>query len=180
MHRTARRLGVAAALLAWTVLAASCARAGTTERGAELRVEWVLPREFPARVSMHRVASGGEPPVMRTYERGVEPVLGDAIADGVLHVDLDRAETVLVAVRNPLDRPVRFWVAPHLPVPHAAESALMIRCLCTGETYEVPAGGTWVRAVQLGVRRREAVERLVVAHVVTLGDAPTLEASHAR
>lgn len=175
MRDVMRRIGLTAALLGWALLAASCARTGAPERGAELRVQWVLPREFPAHVSLHRLGAAGESPVMRTYERGVEPSLGAAIEDGVLRVDLDRAETVQVVLRNPLDRPVQFWVAPHLPVPHAAEPALMIRCLCTGETYEVPAGGTWVRAVQLGIRRRQAVERMTIAHVITMGDAPALE-----
>ncbi len=175
MHKSARQFVSVVALLACAALTASCARAGTLERGAELRVTWVLPREFPAQVSMHRITSGGEPPLLRTYERGVSPELDTPIENGVLRVELDRSETLLVVVRNPLDRPVRFWVAPHLPVPHSAESALMIRCLCTGETYEVPAGGTWVRAVQIGIRRRQAVERMTVAHVVTLGEAPTMD-----
>ena len=175
MRGSMRRLISVTALIAWAVLAASCARGGVPERGAELRVEWVLPQEFPARILMHRVAPERSVPVMQAFERGVEPALGAAIEDGVLRVELDRAETVLVVLQNPFDRPMRFWVAPHLPVPHSAESALMIRCLCTGETYEVPAGGTWVRAVQLGVRRREAVERMVVAHVITMGEAPSVE-----
>lgn len=175
MHEVVRRIGLAAVLLGWALLAASCAQTGAPERGAELRVQWVLPREFPALVSLYRPGPHGESPVMRTYERGVEPAVGAAIEDGVLRVELDRAETVQVVVRNPLDHPVRFWVAPHLPVPHAAEPALMIRCLCTGETYEVPAGGTWVRALQLGIRRRQAVERMTIAHVITVGDAPVLE-----
>jgi len=179
MRGAIRRCGLVAVLLAWALLATSCARSGTPERGAELRVQWVLPSEFPARVSLHRPGTGGESPVMRTYERGVEPMVGEAITDGVVRVELDRAETVAVVVRNPLDRPVRFWVAPHLPVPHSAEPALMIRCLCTGETYEVPAGGTWVREVQLGIRRRQAVERMTIAHVITVGDAPVLERTDA-
>ena len=83
----------------------------------------------------------------------------------------------IAVVRNPLDRPVRFWAAPHLPTPHSAEQALMIRCLCVGETYEVPAGGTWMRVLELGIRRRDAVDTLVVTHVVTLGEAPAVEAT---
>ena len=103
--------------------------------------------------------------------------IGEAIAGGDLRVTLDEAERVVAVLRNPLDRPVRFWVAPHLPTPHSAEHALMIRCLCTGETYEVPANGTWMRVLELGIRRRDAVDTLVVTHVVTVGEAPAIEAT---
>ena len=119
---------------------------------------------------------------MKTYAAGERieggaggGVLGEEIAGGNMRVTLDEPQRVVVVLRNPLDRPVRFWVAPHLPTPHSAESALMTRCLCTGETYEVPARGTWMRVLELGIRRREAVDTLVITHVVTLGEAPTVE-----
>lgn len=156
----------------------------TTSRpsgGAELRVRWVLPEAFPAAVTLHRPVEGQPTWLMKTFQAGEEPRvgtdLGEEIADGNLRVTLDEAQRVVAVVRNPLDHPVRFWVAPHLPTPHSAEPALMIRCLCTGDTYEVPAHGTWMRVLELGIRRREAVDVLVVTHVVTLGEAPAVDAS---
>jgi hypothetical protein len=163
---------------------AACGAAPSTSRGAELRVRWVLPPAFPATVTMHRAVSGQPAWLMKTYAAGEEPQagrdLGEVIADGNLRVTLDEAQRVVAVIRNPLDHSVRFWVAPHLPTPHSAEPALMIRCLCTGETYEVPAHGTWMRVLELGIRRRDAVDTLVVTHVVTLGDAPSIEAAHTR
>lgn len=179
--RVPRRLSLLMTLVGVVVLLGACAPGGgAPERGAQMRIEWVLPQEFPASVSIHRMRDGQSSTLMRAYARGEAPDAGEVIEAGLLHVELDRAETVLVVLRNPLDRPVRFWVAPHLPVPHHAETALMIRCLCTGETYEVPAGGTWVRAVQLGIRRRDAVDRMTVAHVITVGEAPSVEGSAPR
>jgi len=174
------RLFPLATLVVMALLLGACTGGAPPERGAEMRIQWVLPQEFPAFVSIHRMRDGQPSTLMRSYARGESPDVGDLIEDGLLQVELDRAETVLVVLRNPLDRPVRFWAAPHLPVPHHAETALMIRCLCTGETYEVPAGGTWVRAVQFGIRRRDAVDRMAVAHVITIGDAPSVEGSAPR
>ena len=177
------------ALLALAALPACNGRvASTSERGAELRVRWVLPEAFPAQISLHRALRAQPSWQMKTFAAGerIEAsasglggagggVLGEEIASGNLRVTLDEPQRVVVVLRNPLDRPVRFWVAPHLPTPHGAEPALIIRCLCTGETYEVPAHGTWMRVLELGIRRREAVDALVITHVVTLGEAPLVE-----
>ena len=154
--------------------------ASTPERGPELRVRWALPDAFPAQVSLHRALPDQPSGQMRTYAADERVVAGEVIADGNMRVTLDELQRVVVVLRNPFDRPVRFWVAPHLPTPPRAEAALMTRCLCTGETYDVPARGTWTRVIELGVRRRQAVDVLVVTHVVTLGDAPSLEAEGPR
>ena len=177
------------ALLALAELPACNGRvASTSERGAELRVRWVLPEAFPAQISLHRALRAQPSWQMKTFAAGerIEDsgsalggagggVMGEEIASGNLRVTLDEPQRVVVVLRNPLDHPVRFWVAPHLPTPHGAEPALIIRCLCTGETYEVPARGTWMRVLELGVRRREAVDALLITHVITLGEAPLVE-----
>lgn len=192
MHHTLLRLPAVrrarlALLIAASVLllALPGCTASTPAGGAELRVRWVLPEAFPATVTLHRPVEGQPAWLTKSYPAGEAPRIGSDIGEeitgGNLRVTLDEAQRVVAVVRNPLDRPVRFWVAPHLPTPHSAESALMVRCLCVGETYEVPAHGTWMRVLELGIRRREAVDVLVVTHVVTLGEAPAVDAasSHA-
>ena len=172
----------AALLLAGLVLFAALSACGTSSpprRGAEIRVRWVLPESLPAAVTLHRTLPDQSTWLMRTLPAGEDLAVGrdvgEVIADGNLRVTLDEAQRVVVVVSNPLDQPVRFWVAPHLPSPHSAEHALMIRCLCTGETYEMPARGVWMRVLELGIRRRDAVDTLVVTHVVTVGEAPSVE-----
>ena len=184
MQRRSTRLIRIALLLAGLSMALALAGCGASKApagGAELRVRWVLPPAFPATITLHRALPGEPAWLMKSFPAGqsheVGRDMGEVIADGNLRVRLDEAQRVVAVVRNPLDRPVRFWVAPHLPTPHSAEQALMIRCLCVGETYEVPAGGTWMRVLELGIRRRDAVDTLVVTHVVTLGDAPAVEAT---
>ncbi len=173
------------ALTVSLAIAAALSACGTSarapERGAEVRVRWVLPDAFRARVTLHRAPGDRrEAPawLMKTYTSGeatqIAGYLGEEITGGNLRVALDEPQYVVVVVENPLDRAVRFWVAPHLPTPHSAEDALLIRCLCTGETYEVPANGVWTRVAELGVRRRQSVDTLIVTHVITLGDAPAL------
>lgn len=182
--RAVPRVTVLVVALVAALALSACGAARQPDRGTELRVRWVLPQAFPATVTLHRALSDQPAWLMKTYPAGEAPVpgrdMGDVIADGNLRVTLDEAQRVVVVLRNPLDQPVRFWVAPHLPTPHSAEPALMIRCLCTGETYEVPARGTWMRVLELGIRRREAVDTLIVTHVVTLGEAPAVEATPTR
>ena len=58
----------------------------------------------------------------------------------------------------------------------AAEPDLVITCLCMGELYEVPAGGSWRRVVEYGLSRRSDVrEPLSITHVFTRGALPTAE-----
>ena len=170
---------IATALLASLISLGACGwpAASAPERGAELRVRWVLPDGFPAPISLHRARPDQPPWETRAFTAGERVETGEAITNGNLRVTLDEPQRVVVVLRNPLDRPVRFWVAPHLPTPHSADVALMTRCLCTGETYDVPARGTWTRVMELGIRRRQAVDALVLTHVVTLGDAPSLDAT---
>jgi hypothetical protein len=49
-----------------------------------------------------------------------------------------------------------------------------VLCLCTGEQYEAPPGGTWTRVMSLGLNRRAGTtEPVTVTHVVVLGDLPS-------
>ncbi len=167
---------------AWRLLAMllaiavpACGAPGPSpERGGEVQLRFVLPKDFPAEASVHRLAAGQSPTELASYGASSPPALGPAVVGGTLRVEFDRPEVVVVAVRNRSERALRFWSAPHLPSPHHAEPALMIRCLCTGETYEVPPGGTWVRAIEVGIRRRDAVDQLLVTHVITEGEAPAV------
>lgn len=175
-----RAVGLPLALACAALLLAACAPHDAARPaaagGSELRVRWALPEGFPARVRLYRALPDQPTWQTRTAAPGEAVASGVEIVDGVLPVTLDVPERVLVVIENPLDRAVRFWVAPHLPTPHRADTALMTRCLCVGDTYEVPARGTWTRVIELGIRRRDAVPVLVVTHVVTLGEAPAIEA----
>jgi len=163
------------------VVGASLAACGGTEArtGGEVHLRFVLPRELPLEVTVHRLEAGAGNPSTGAFEAGQAPEPGAEVVGGDLEVEFDVPQRLLLVVRNPLDRPVQFWSAPHLPTPHAAESALAILCFCTGDTYEVPAGGTWIRPIEVGIRRREAVDQLIVTHVITEGAAPTLPAAPA-
>ncbi len=166
-----------ACLLALGLLPGCAPRSSASATGVDLRIEWVLPADFPAAASLHRLRAGDSTSaVPRVFAAGETPLLGEEISGGVLHGSVDEVQTVVLALRNPLDHPVRFWAAPHLPTPHDAEPALLIRCLCTGETYEVPAHATWTRALQFGIQRRQGVQRMVVTHVITVGEAPSMDA----
>ena len=158
----------------------ACGRDGgsassTVGTGGELRFTWVMPEGFPAVASLHHALPDQPPAQTRSFGPGEEPPAGSEIVGGVLPVRFDEPQRVVLRLRNPLDRPVRFWAAPHLRTPHEGLDALMVLCLCTGETYEIPAHGSWTRVMEFGIRRRDAVSPLRITHVITLGEAPHLD-----
>ncbi len=168
--------GLAGLIVVAALVLASCGTRGDPRTDAEIQLRFVLPRDLPLSVSVHRRPSREATSTSRAYEEGEPVELGPEVPNGDVRVDLDVPEPLMLVVRNPLDRPVQFWSAPHLPTPHQAEPALAIVCFCTGETHEVPAHGIWTRPIEVGIRRGEGVDRLVVTHVITEGAAPTLPA----
>lgn len=173
----AHLVGVLAALALIALAAGACGggSAAGAATGGEIRIKWVLPDGFPARLTVHRALPGRELWQTTAYPAGEPAPVGAELPGGVLHVRFDVPELVTIRLVNPLDRAVRFWVAPHLPQPHEAEHTLLIACLCTGATYEVPAHGTWTRVIQLGIRRRDAITPIAISHVIVLGEAPKVD-----
>lgn len=143
-----------------------------TRAGSELRFHWVVPDGFPATVSLHQALDTQPTGETRAYAPGGPARVGQVLSDGVLRSRLDEAQRLVLKVDNHSKEPLRFWVAPHLPQPHEGDSALMVQCLCTGEVYEVPAGGSWTRVIEFGIRRRGAVTPLGITHVIVLGEVP--------
>lgn len=139
---------------------------------SESRFHWVVPDGFPATVTLYRALDIQATGETRTYAPGESARLGDRLTDGVLRGRLDEAQRLVLKIENHSPEPLRFWVAPHLPLPHEGEVALMAQCLCTGAVYEVPAAGSWTRVIEFGIRRRGAVTPLSVTHVIVLGEAP--------
>ncbi len=172
---SARASVIAILAIGFALLLTAC-RSGDGSSAAgpegELRFQWVAPDGFPATVSLHRSRDGQTTGETRTYPPGEEPQIGEALTNGILRVRLDEPQRVVLKLDNPRGESLRFWVAPHLPQPHAGDTALMAQCLCTGEVYEVPAGGSWTRVLEFGIRRRGAVTPLGVTHVIVLGELP--------
>jgi hypothetical protein len=137
-------------------------------------------------MSVHEPPDGQDVYEIRSYEAGEDPVVGWEIPEGILRARYGEPARFIALLRNESDETIRFWVAPHLPMPHVSEQGLTMFCLCTGQTYEVPAGGSWTRVMEFGVTRRANLEGpIALTHVVVRGDmsAPTPvplshEASH--
>lgn len=138
----------------------------------ELRFHWVVPAGFEGAVSLYRAPADRASGDTRTHGTGEAVTVGEALPDGRLPVRLDEPQRILLRVDNRGTTPLRFWAPPHLPLPHEGDAALMAQCLCTGAVYEVPAGGSWTRVLEFGIRRRGAVSPLGVTHVIVLGEPP--------
>ena len=168
-------------LVALLALATSCSADGgdadatVSPAGGpvEVYVRWEVPADFPATITIHEPPPGQDLYEVRTYAPGEVGEVGEAIPDGLLHAEYSEPRRFIARLRNESAEAVRFWVAPHLPVPHVSEQGLMMFCLCTGEVYEVPAGGTWTRVMEFGVTRRAGLEGpLTLVHVLVRGELP--------
>lgn len=139
----------------------------------EMHVHWEIDRDFPATISIHEAPADRAVYETRSYEAGETPVVGAEIMDGILRAPYSEPRRFIALLENHGDEPVRFWVTPHLPVPYVGEQGLVMMCLCTGEVYEVPAGGSWTRVMEFGVTRRAGLEGPVaLTHVVVRGEPP--------
>ena len=158
------------------VILVGCAgdeRPGTATGGrpVEIHVRWEIDDAFPASVTIHEPPADQELYEVRTYGAGEPAVVGAEIPGGVLRADYSEPRRFIARLENRADEAVRFWVAPHLPMPHVSEQGLMMFCLCTGEVYEVPAGGTWTRVMEFGVTRRAELEGpIALTHVIVRGE----------
>lgn len=142
--------------------------------GVTLQVQWRSGEGFAGIVTFHEPLPGQEAGDTRAYGQGEPPEAGAEIADGWLEGEFGVMRPFVTVVRNPTGEPLRFWVAPHLPSPHSASAGLIIRCLCTGEQYEVPANGSWTRVLALGLNPSANTRGpVVVTHVFVAGEAPS-------
>ncbi|MDA1241311.1 MAG: hypothetical protein O2798_10800, partial [Chloroflexi bacterium] len=140
---------------------------------AEIRVRWHVDGTVAATVAIHEPPPGQALYEVRTYLAGDTPEAGPLIEDATLRTDFGEPRRFIAVLRNESDEPLRFWVTPHLPAPHLAADGLLMFCLCTGETYEVPGGGTWTRVMEFGVTRRSGLQGpLTLTHVIVPGEPP--------
>ncbi len=165
-------------LLAATVLLTGCSGERPTspapEGPVEIHVRWVtdsLP--YGTTVEIFEPLPADRMGETASYRAGALVPTGAPLADGVLHTRWDEPRRFVIVLRTRSPEAFRFWVAPHLALPIEAESDLVITCLCTGELYEVPAGGSWRRVVEYGLSRRSPVRGpLSITHVFTRGELP--------
>lgn len=176
----AARLAFAGVLSLVVFLAGCGGESASTAPGGtppvEIHVRWEVDDAFPATVTIHEPPASQQLYEIHTYAPGEVAVVGDEIAEGVLRADYGEPRRFIARLENHGDEAVRFWVAPHMAVPHVTEQGLMMFCLCTGEVYEVPAGGTWTRVMEFGVTRRAELQGPIsLTHVIVRGElvAPT-------
>jgi len=167
-----------AVLLVGALMLGACSGGDDASGGeVEIQVRWVVD-SLPAgtEVAVYEPLPEDSLGKTESFEAGKSIPLGAAIAGGVLRTGFDEPARFVVVLTNRSDEPFTFWAAPHLPLPIEAEPDLVITCLCTGELYEVPPGGSWRRVVEYGLSRRSDVrEPLSITHVFTRGALPLPE-----
>lgn len=98
---------------------------------------------------------------------GVEVKTGAPIEDGILF--LKPGEHVLVQAiwKNPSAKAKSFFVIPHIVKPSKYQSSTPWKCICTGQIYFTPAGGTFSRVMDITVTKdTPAAAKLIGTHDV--------------
>ena len=177
IRRHIERSGLALLIGSVLVLGGCAGGDDAAAAAVEIQVRWVVD-SLPAGTEAAIFEALDDDVLSSTtsYAAGESVPVGAPIADGVVRTGFDEPARFVVVLTNRSEESFRFWAAPHLPLPMAAEPDLVITCLCTGELYEVPAGGSWRRVVEYGLSRRSDVrEPLSITHVFTRGALPTAE-----
>ena len=131
-----------------------------------LKLAWEY-QDFQGEILAFEPPQGAKLLETASYEKGKEVPKGAAITDGVVFVKPGEEKLVQVVYQNPTDKPVKFWVVPHVVDPMSHMPKTILKCLCTGQRYEVPANGSWSRVI--GVQVTKDVQpgtKLKATHVV--------------
>ncbi len=98
------------------------------------------------------LAPEGEPLFeTRSLESGDTYEVGAELVDGIVPVDPGTLYTLKIVYENPTNRPLEFLIPGGTLDPQAALPYVRNRCMCAAIPYNVPAGGTWTRVIQVGV-----------------------------
>ncbi len=90
---------------------------------------------------------------MKSFEKGEPYPRGVELKDGIVFLKPGEEALVELVFENPAGEPQSFWAVPHVITPSELMPQTILRCLCSGEEYKVPAEGTWVRVIGLKADR---------------------------
>lgn len=118
----------------------------------------------PGVMTVHE-AAGDEPLWETGTVNSLKAVPAGAVFPGQT-VTLRAGETrrAVLVYRNPSDKTVRFFAAPHNAEPPRVSLGFKFKCLCVNHVYEVPPGKTWYRVVELRAEPGVKGGRLDVRH----------------
>lgn len=132
---------------------------------AELHVtlSWAYD-DVPGVMTVHEPA--GERPLWETATvsslKGVPA--GPSFPGQTVPLKAGETRRAVLVYRNPSDKTVRFFAAPHNAEPPRVSLGFKFKCLCTNHVYEVPPGKTWYRVVELKAEPGAKGGKLEVRH----------------
>jgi len=117
-----------------------------------LKLAWEY-QDFPGEILAFEPPQGAKLWETASYEKGKEVPKGAAIKDGVVFLKPGEEKLVEFVYQNPMNHPVKFWVVPHVVDPMSLMPKTILKCLCTGQRYEVPTGGSWSRVISVHITK---------------------------
>lgn len=136
-----------------------------------LKLDWTFyPRGLPGKFHIYQPAgSTNKLWAGESLPKGKVLPLGPEYKGGVVFVKPGEKILVTVVWRNPTNRDVRFYVAPHQVIPTKHQTTPWLTCLCMSLLYGAPPGGTWYRTigVQLAPDTPPGTQLVAVHTVIT-------------
>lgn len=92
--------------------------------------------------------------------------IGDAIEGGHLLVTPGSVTRFVLVMKNTTDAPLYFFAAPHHVNPVQLSLGFKFKCLCINHAFEIPAGHTWYRVVELRMDEGFVGDAITIEHAL--------------
>ncbi|WP_108959487.1 LIC11469 family lipoprotein adhesin Lsa20 [Leptospira ellinghausenii] len=99
-----------------------------------------------------------------TVQDGKRVPFGDLIPNGQLVLKPGSKKQFLLVMKNPTDKPVYFFAAPHSAMPVEHSFGFKFKCLCVNHAFSVLPKETWYRVVEIRLAPDFLGDTLVLTH----------------
>jgi hypothetical protein len=86
------------------------------------------------------------------------------IPESTIVVQSGRYKEFILGVKNPTDKPVFFFAAPHSVQPPQYSLGFKFKCLCINHAFTVKPGEFWYRVVRLNIDKDFRGDSFVIKH----------------
>ncbi|TGL87134.1 hypothetical protein EHQ68_11275 [Leptospira congkakensis] len=99
-----------------------------------------------------------------SVKEGKRAPFGDLIPESLLILKPGSKKQFLLVMKNPTDRAVYFFAAPHSAMPAEHSFGFKFKCLCVNHAFTVPPKETWYRVVEIRLAPDFLGDQLTLTH----------------
>lgn len=131
----------------------------------KIDIQWEY-KNFTLPVALHEVNGSARLWETRSVANAKDAPIGEPIQNPVLLLAPGQSKRFVLVVRNPGDKPLYFFAAPHVVQPPEQALGFKFKCLCVNRAYKVGPHETWYRVVEFRLSNEFAGAGLTVMHSI--------------